>query len=632
MKRFIYFLSLILLFSISGLAQNAPAETNGTLAVLLNESFEGSTFPPSGWRLMGSAPVTEAWRQSGSKAHTGTKSAYAAAEYFYMDNWIVTPAINLTGATRATLSFYEDQEDWLSKGTNHFIKVSTTSQSNMSSFTTVLDMTPANHTIDGFSGSQVQVDLSAFTGNSTVYVAFQIYQNGKDDIWYVDDIKVYTPVDHDVMAYSLTMNSHYTAYSTVTPTGTVKNEGLNPETFEVQFGYYDFDDNKVYVSSTTVTGLAPGASAAVSFDPYTFESNKLKYFIETSLATDTENANDECTKYIESYSLQQSVVLYEEFTGTWCQYCPGVANTLDDLNHNYPDGTAIIAYHNGDDFTNSYGSARESYYNVTGFPTTRINGTITKVGGVTAGSDYSALYADYESAYLSEREKYTPLDLDLQYTKNGSVITIVANVTYVSESASINDYIFYALCESHIAYTWQTSMDSLHFVERVMYPDANGVKIYNGTSYPAMGLVVKDTVEFTVPGGVVEDNCEFIAFIQDPATKEVKNSAKMDLGNPVSDIHRENNPAAPTLYFLSQNYPNPFNPTTTLRYGLEKNGSVEITLFDVRGLRIKTLFSGQQQAGNHELAVNGTDLASGVYFYRIKAGQFQQTRKMVLVR
>jgi len=631
MKRLLTMATLIILSVFNLTAQNSPMDTEGTRAVLLSESFEGSTFPPTGWYHMSSVPKTETWRQSSTKAHTGTHSAYAEPQYFYLNNWLVTPAINLTGATRATLSFYEDQEDWLSGGTNHYIKVSTTSQSNMSSFTTVLDMTPANHTIQGFAGSQVQVDLSAYAGNSTVYVAFQIYQNGKADVWYLDDVKVYTPQEHDVMAFNLLMNNHYSPYSTITPGGTVKNEGLNTETFDVHFGYYDFDNNKVYVSSEIVSALAPGASTEVAFEDYTFGSTKLKFFIETALATDMDITNNESTKNVDSYSQQQTMVLYEEFTGTWCQYCPGVANTLDDLNRNYPDGVAIIAYHNGDDFTNTEGSARESFYAVGGFPTTRINGTTEKVGGTTAGSDYSGIYADYENTYFVEREKYTPMDLDLQYTKNGSIITIVSNITYTSETSSTNDYIYYALCESHIAYTWQTSMDSLHFVEQDMIPDANGTKIYNGSSYPALGLIVKDTIEFTIPAGVTENNCELIAFIQDPATKEVKNSAKMDLGNPVSDI-TENITPLPESFSLGQNYPNPFNPVTRVNYALPEAASIEIVLYDARGSRIQTVFSGRQEAGHHEFEINGSQLASGVYFYTLSSDQFTQTRKMVLIR
>lgn len=617
-------------------SENSPILAKTQVTALLSESFEGA-FPPSGWKLLSSVPATENWRQTDKRAHNGTKSAYCEAQYFYMNNWLVTPAINLTGITKATLSFYESEEDWATNGTHHYIKVSTTSQTNMSSFTTLLDMTPANHTINGFDGAQVQVDLSSYVGNSTVYIAFQIVQESKADIWYVDDVKVFKPQDHDAAAFDITMNSHCTAYSTVQPTGIFKNEGLNTETFDVHFGYYDKTDSKVYVNTKTVTALAAGASAEVTFDDYTFGSNKLKYFIETELSTDMDNSNDEFTKYIDSYAVQQSVVLIEEFTSTTCVYCPGCASALDALHDNYPDGVAIVAYHvdipsTGDPYVNQIAKDRQSFYSVSSAPTSKFNGTITQVGGAEAGADWSGIYNNYESIYLSEREKFTPMDLDLAYTKNGNVITIAATVTYSSETSSKNDNIYFALCESHIAFNWQTSMDSLHFVERNMYPNVSGVKIYTGATDPPLGHQEVETVEFTIPSGVVEENCEFIAFIQDPATKEVKNSAKIDLGNPVSGIDVTKSINQPASFSLSQNYPNPFNPTTTLSYNLPSSALVEINLFDARGSKIKTLFRGQQEMGTHQLAVDGSDWASGVYFYQLKAAGFIQTRKMILIR
>jgi hypothetical protein len=83
---------------------------------------------------------------------------------------------------------------------------------------------------------------------------------------------------------------------------------------------------------------------------------------------------------------------------------------------------------------------------------------------------------------------------------------------------------------------------------------------------------------------------------------------------------------------LFQNYPNPFNPTTAIDYRLPENGRVTITLYDVLGRSVMTLVNGYQQAGAHRTILDGSNLASGVYFYRLSAGSFVQTKKLMLLK
>ena len=83
---------------------------------------------------------------------------------------------------------------------------------------------------------------------------------------------------------------------------------------------------------------------------------------------------------------------------------------------------------------------------------------------------------------------------------------------------------------------------------------------------------------------------------------------------------------------LSQNYPNPFNPSTTIEYSLPKTQQVRIELFNLRGQKIKMLYSGKEGAGVHRLTFNAAGLASGVYIYRITAGSFVQQKKMIYLR
>jgi hypothetical protein len=94
---------------------------------------------------------------------------------------------------------------------------------------------------------------------------------------------------------------------------------------------------------------------------------------------------------------------------------------------------------------------------------------------------------------------------------------------------------------------------------------------------------------------------------------------------------------APVRAALYPNFPNPFNPETTIRYSLAYPDEVSLEIFNLRGQKVRGFQQGVLPAGNHSLVFNGLDdngsaLASGVYFFRLKAGAFSQSRKMILMK
>lgn len=94
----------------------------------------------------------------------------------------------------------------------------------------------------------------------------------------------------------------------------------------------------------------------------------------------------------------------------------------------------------------------------------------------------------------------------------------------------------------------------------------------------------------------------------------------------------EDNNQLPTKYVLNQNYPNPFNPTTTINYSLPKSGNVRLVVVNSLGQEITTLVNEFKSVGSHNVQFNGANLSSGIYFYRIIADSFTQTKKMILVK
>ncbi len=88
----------------------------------------------------------------------------------------------------------------------------------------------------------------------------------------------------------------------------------------------------------------------------------------------------------------------------------------------------------------------------------------------------------------------------------------------------------------------------------------------------------------------------------------------------------------PLSFELFQNYPNPFNPTTTIKYQIPERNFVSIKVFDILGNEIKTLVDEEMSAGNYEVKFNAAYLSSSVYIYQLIAGNYIQTRKMLVLK
>jgi hypothetical protein len=102
------------------------------------------------------------------------------------------------------------------------------------------------------------------------------------------------------------------------------------------------------------------------------------------------------------------------------------------------------------------------------------------------------------------------------------------------------------------------------------------------------------------------------------------------LSLPLAAVESKNDP--PVALSLDQNYPNPFNPSTTIRYNLPSRSAVLLTVYNTVGQQVAILQNGEQEAGPHEVKFRGSGVPSGVYYYRIQAGRYVQTRTLVLLR
>jgi hypothetical protein len=121
----------------------------------------------------------------------------------------------------------------------------------------------------------------------------------------------------------------------------------------------------------------------------------------------------------------------------------------------------------------------------------------------------------------------------------------------------------------------------------------------------------------------VDDISERFTFLGDPA---------LTVKHPTIQTFVQHSLTDSKSFTLMQNYPNPFNPTTVIAYNLPTVSNVTLKVYDILGKEVKTLVNNSQLAGLHSVIFNASNLTSGVYFYRLQAGSFTETKKFVLLK
>jgi hypothetical protein len=161
-----------------------------------------------------------------------------------------------------------------------------------------------------------------------------------------------------------------------------------------------------------------------------------------------------------------------------------------------------------------------------------------------------------------------------------------------------------------------------------------------GVTFEVLRTDVANGDVVTLDGSTIEREELSFTFRDDtvePGKTYIYDVFAADGGERRSMFRTERITVAPIETALMQNHPNPFNPTTTIRYDLAKKGHVSLVVYDVRGSVVRVLEDRSIPAGSHEATWNGRDeqglpVASGIYFYRLVAPGFRDTRKMVLLK
>lgn len=152
-------------------------------------------------------------------------------------------------------------------------------------------------------------------------------------------------------------------------------------------------------------------------------------------------------------------------------------------------------------------------------------------------------------------------------------------------------------------------------------------------SWPDLNSYYSDSVKLQDEVGGFLVNVNMKTHTSYNLTTSVFNKLRIIAKGPVVITDVEENSRSSTSYLLHQNYPNPFNPTTTLSFVLPHSSLITLKVYDILGQEVKLLLDNERlEQGNHKIEFDAGELPSGVYFYRIFAGEFVETKKMLFVK
>ena len=604
MKK-IYTLLFTMSFILSGWAQT------------LNESFDGTTFPPTGWQNI-QVGGSGLWKRvtAGVEPICAPHSGAGMAEYNSYDYLgganalLVSPSLTFTGSTVHNFSFwFYGDSGWPIY--NDSLGVYYNSTASLTG-ATHLETIPRYNAVDGWYKHSYLLPASL---NGTKYLIFRGYSKYGNNM-FLDDVSLVVPPTNDVSTLSINNPKYLTDTVPTIPCATFKNTGINTQTgFNVVCKIYNYANSEIYSNNQTVASLASWDTIRVNFSSFTLPASEAIYKMKiyTSLATDLDHSNDTLIKTVYTYTHNKQSVLLEIGTGTWCTYCPGAAMGADDLVNNGAQ-VAVVENHNGDTYAYTASNARNSYYAITGYPTAIFDGYKRLVGG-----DHSvSLYSSYLPIYESEYAFKTAFGITIgDGTKVGNVYNVSVKVDRYGETpfSNSNLVLHLALTQSHIMVNWQ-GQNHLEYVSRAMAPSASGTPINLATSNQ---VIVPLT--FTVDpawGGDFTTDYELVGWVQDLATKEVVDAEKVDLQSILVGFKEQTNNRDGMKI-----YPNPVKNSLTVET-LQPIGNSTLSIFNISG---QELLKIQVVSAKTQLDLSG--LLKGMYTIRLRNNDRVEIGKFV---
>ncbi len=319
-------------------------------------------------------------------------------------------------------------------------------------------------------------------------------------------------------------------------------------------------------------------------------------------------------------------VLVEIFTNSHCPLCPPAHTTIDSyLQSANGDKIEFIYYHMSFPYSSDQlyqhntndAAAKNSFYGPhSSTPKAYFDGSLVS-------NSYNNWAGSLDNLVAEESD--FDISLNGNYTEND--FTIIADVTQTGEFSANDLTINYVVVEN-VEYGGNNGISShKNVMRKIVNPQGEDFSIsLNETKN------LSASINFNSAWNT--DNLKVIVYVQARSTKKILQSALIPYSSlMVTDVENDN--SLPNGFSLEQNYPNPFNPTTTIKYKLPntmQNMNVKLQVYNVLGKTVKTLFNEQQNSGTYEITFDASSLSNGVYYYQLAAGNFTQTKKMILLK
>ena len=624
--RKIYLLAMVILFSAISYGQ-----------VYLFEDFSSNMMPPTGWSRDG---VPAQWSVSASN-NAGGIAPEAKFTYIQQNTTsrLISPVVDLTGIPNAKIAFKHFYDHYAAGVT---IGIATR-------FGTTGDWTVAwQLTPTGNQGPKTQiVDLTGVGQSDFQFCIFITGNLYNVDYWFIDDIKLFIPLELDAELASIIAPKYLEAGSNFNLKGVVSNQGSTPiNSFDVT---YTVNGGSPELYSVSGVNLALG-------DTYTFTHSTPitlpeigAYTIVTTISNvnggqDMNPDNDVLESLVNAVSfVPNKKVLAEEATGTWCQWCPRGTCFMNYMSDTYPDTWIGIAVHNGDPMVvPAYdGAISQIIPGFGGYPSVTTDRT-------PGDSDPS----DLEAAYNRRINAISPATLDIvNYAWNPDTreVTFDLQSEFVAEINSelrfgvifVEDSLYGTTSQWNQAnsYAGGTYGPMCGFEDlpssvpaALMHYDHVGRAIIDtpfGTpqSLPleiASGSVITYNYTYTIPANWRYDKLHIVGFLVDMTTKEILNA-----NNVISSFVGVNTPIFEKSVAV---YPNPFGEYTNITFNLDKSSQVGVEVIDIMGKTVYTIRERDFSEGQNNIRVASNDLPNGMYILKLTIGNQVITRKISVIK
>ncbi len=320
-------------------------------------------------------------------------------------------------------------------------------------------------------------------------------------------------------------------------------------------------------------------------------------------------------------------VLFEEATNASCGPCAANNPYLKAYIDGKGDSIIAIKYHSSfPGFDPMYNlnptqSAERysSYYGMNAVPWLNADGIVNDVWPFTL--------TNFNNAFYGRLGIPAPLQISVTDQRiAGDSIRATVNVNLPANLPSGNYKLRVMAIEKWVIYTTPPGSNGesqFEHVFRKAFPNTTGTA-YNGTAGNQQFVFT-----YKIDPAWKDTSMITIAFIQNDNNKEVLNVGKGSVN--ITGINSTSS-EIPGSYSLLQNYPNPFNPVTNINFSLPVDSDVRLAVYDMLGREVSLLANGRFSAGVYNVDYDASSLSSGIYFYSISAGDFKETKKMMLVK